>query len=48
MHLKTHKKACHKNNELNKLKRKSNDDIPSSRKKTKNNVVSKKVKKVKC
>ena len=46
-----HVKACHKKNELTKVnelkKRKLTDDVPSSRKKTKNNVVSKKVK-VKC
>ena len=37
MHLKLHVKACHKKNELSKLnvpkKRKSTEDIPSSRKK---------------
>ena len=47
-----HIKACHKKTVLNKVnatkKRKSNDEIPTSRKKTKRNVVSKKVKKVKC
>ena len=52
MHLKLHVKACHKKNEQNKLdetkKRKSTEDIPSIRKKTKTNVVSKKVKRVKC
>ena len=51
MHLNMHLKACHKKIELNKVneqkKRKLTDDIPSSRKKTKNNVVSKKVR-VKC
>ena len=51
MHLNMHVKACHKKIELNKVneqkKRKLTDDIPSSRKKTKNNVVSKKVR-VKC
>ena len=48
MHLKLHVKACHKKNEQNKLdetkKRKTSEDIPASRKKTKTNVVSKKVK----
>ena len=47
MHLKMHVKACHKNNDLNKVndpkKRKTTEDIVSIRKKTKNNVVSKKV-----
>lgn len=47
MHLKMHIKSCHSKNETNK-KRKSTEDIVSIRKKTKNNVVSKKVKKVKC
>ena len=48
MHLKMHIKACHKKNEIKKVndtkKRKSMDDIASSRKKTKNGIVSKKVK----
>ena len=52
MHLKMHVKSCHKKNELNEVnltkKRKSTEVIPLSRKKTKNNVVSKKVKKGKC
>ena len=52
MHLKMHVKACHKKIEHNKLiepkKRKSTEDNPSSIKKTKTNVVSKKVKRVKC
>ena len=52
MHLKMHVKSCHKKNVIMKAiepkKRKSTDDIPTSRKKTKNNVVSKKVKRVKC
>ena len=50
MHLKMHVKACHKKNEQNEnklpKKRKSMEVIPSSRKKTKINVVSKKVRKV--
>ena len=49
MHLKMHAKAYHKKNELNKVKlpnkRKLMEVIPSSRKKSNNNVVSKKVKK---
>ena len=48
MHLKMHVKSCHKKNQLNKVnepkKRKSTEEIQHSRKKTKNNVVSKKVK----
>ena len=47
MHLKMHIRACHKKNDENK-KRKSTDDVIQSRKKTKKNVVSKKVKNVKC
>ena len=47
MHLKMHIKACHKKNDTNK-KRKLTDEIVSSTKKTKNNVVSKKVKRIKC
>ena len=47
MHLKMHVKACHKKNELNKVKlskkRKSMEDNPSSRKKTKHNRLPKKV-----
>ena len=50
MHLKMHVKSCHKKNDLIKVnkpkKRKSTEVIASSRKKTKNNVVSKKVKRV--
>ena len=46
-----HVKACHKKSEVNEVnelkKRKLTDDIPSSRKKTKKNVVSKKVR-AKC
>ena len=46
-----HEKSCHKqieviNNDNVSKKRKSTDDIPSSRKKTKNDAVSKKVGKV--
>ena len=52
MHLKMHAKACHKKNELTEVKlpkkRKLMEVIPASRKKRKNNVVSKKVKKVRC
>ena len=52
MHLKMHVNACHKKIEQNKVnepkKRKSTEDNPSSMKKTKTNVVSKKVKRVKC
>ena len=52
MHLKMHAKACHKKNELNEVKlpkkRKLMEVIPSSRKKSKKTVVSKKVKKVRC
>ena len=47
-----HVKSCHTKNELIKVnepkKRKATEVIPSSRKKTKSNVVSKKVKKVNC
>ena len=50
MHLKMHVKAFHKNINMNKVngpkKRKTTEDIPSSRKKTKTNVVAKKVKRV--
>ena len=47
MHLKMHIKACHKKNDTNK-KRKLTNEIVSSTKKTKNNAVSKKVKRIKC
>ena len=51
-YIKLHVKSCHKKNELIKVnepkKRKSTEVIASSRKNTKNNVVFKKVKRVKC